>query len=434
MKLLIIITPFTPYQTPNTIRWTSLIDYFLTKGIEVSVLTTQVSSDLMHQTNNKKYKIYRAGYNTLLDWTQDKFSSKTKRGLPKKSGTPIIPTRKNSLVERIVDFTWRKNYWPDGSKLFLKKGIKKGNEIVTSDGITHILSVGLPFTCHWIAYHLKEQFSNLHWHQDIEDPFSYSDAFWVNNFKKYKEKNIDAERKAFQLSDSISVTNERAMEKYKEMFSDSAHKLSVIYPIFSGYNQKSISDLIINNEKLHLGYFGSFYTGVRSPEPFLEMLQYILKHKKETFGKFHFHFFGLQNKYSLPIFEKFDRLSDHITLHGFYDRDRSMYAIKQMDVLLNFGNSTDYHLPSKVVDYLYCNKPIVNIHSIENDSSKNFFSIYSDILNLNTESNSVGHLSKSFLEFVSKQRESTSPDIGKVEAYRNYTIGDKYLDQMTKSL
>jgi len=434
LKLLIIITPFIPYQTPNTIRWTSLIDYFLTKEIEISVLTTKISADLVPRTDNKNYKIYRAGYNTLLDWTQDKFSTQTKRGLPKESEKPVIPKGYNSFVERIVDFTWRKNYWPDGSKLFFKKGIKKGTEIITSDGITHILSVGLPFTCHWIAYHLKENFPNLHWHQDIEDPFSYSDAFWVNNFKKYKEKNIDAERKAFHLSDSISVTNERAMEKYKEMFSDSAHKLSVIYPIFSEYNQKSISDLIINNEKLHFGYFGSFYTGVRSPEPFLEVLRYILKHNKETFDKFHFHFFGLQNKYSFPIFEKFDRLSDHISLHGFYDRDRSMYAMKQMDVLLNFGNSTDYHLPSKVVDYLYCNKPIVNIHSIENDSSKKFFSNYSDILNLNTESNSVGHLSKSFLEFVSKQRKSKSPDVSKVEAYLKYTIGDKYLDQMTKSL
>lgn len=430
MKLLIIITPFSPFQTPNTLRWISLIEYFQTKGIEISVLTTELKSKIHFEKENQDHKIYRAGYNTLLDWVQDKLSFNKRRGIPGENQPLQTSTTKYPVIEKLIDLTWRKNYWPDGSQLFLKPGIKKGTEIITEQDITHVISVGLPFTCHWIAYHLKEKFPRIHWHQDIEDPFSYSDVFWVNNFKKYKQKNILAESKAFQLSDSISVTNHRAMKKYQNLFPDSSHKLSVIHPLFSDKKQKDFAGLDIDKKKLHLGYFGTFYTDIRSPEPFLNMLLLINESYPEKLSNLHFHFFGLQNKFSSPIFEKFNNLKSSFKLYGLYDRDSSMDAMRKMDFLLNFGNSTDYHLPSKVVDYLYSNKPIVNVHSIKNDSSKEFFKDHKDILNLNTTDDQLVKLANSFIEFVTKERETAHPDISKVEAYNAKNIGNQYLDKM----
>ncbi|MBK9744729.1 MAG: hypothetical protein IPO94_18110 [Saprospiraceae bacterium] len=41
-----------------------------------------------------------------------------------------------------------------------------------------------------------------------------------------------------------------------------------------------------------------------------------------------------------------------------------------MDALINVGNTTTYHLPSKIVDYLGANKPIVNLISNDDDSVK----------------------------------------------------------------
>ncbi|MBK8349312.1 MAG: hypothetical protein IPL08_17495 [Saprospiraceae bacterium] len=43
-----------------------------------------------------------------------------------------------------------------------------------------------------------------------------------------------------------------------------------------------------------------------------------------------------------------------------------------MDILINIGNITEYHLPSKIIDYLAAYRPIVNLMSNENDSVKHF--------------------------------------------------------------
>jgi hypothetical protein len=41
--------------------------------------------------------------------------------------------------------------------------------------------------------------------------------------------------------------------------------------------------------------------------------------------------------------------------------------MQEMDVLLHIGNSTDFQLPSKAVDYLSTGKPIVHLSYVESD-------------------------------------------------------------------
>jgi len=429
LKLLLIITPFCPSQTPNTLRWESLVNYYADMGIPVTVLTTK-NRQKEQKNQNLKYSKKELGYNTLLDWLYFKTGKKQRRNLPGQHSISPKSKWSQKLIEKIIDLTWRARYWPDGSQLFLKPGIQGAHNIVKEQGITHVISVGLPFTCHLIALRLKESFPHLHWHQDIEDPFSYSEEFWVNNFKKYKNQNLEIERKAFAYSDSISVTNAEAGKRYEKLFRDNAHKLRVIPPMFSEYaiiNGKAIE---LNRKTINIGFFGSFYETVRSPQRFLEFINKLKSSHEDFMNDISLHFIGQQNRFSIPIFESFSSLKKHIKLHGFLNRNYTIAAMKQMDFILNFGNITDYHLPSKLPDYLYINKPIINIMSIVNDASAIFLKDYPDLCNLLLTVDREEVLIKKFIDFIQKERKPTQPRLENVSQYKTQEIADQYLKSM----
>ena len=231
LNILVIISQYHPAQTPNTLRWTPLIEELILRGHHVSILTTK-RRGWPDKDERSDVTTYRAGYNTLLDRLYDLLNKKARRnetGTRGASGGGIL----SGLIQRLVDKTWRKTYWPDGSKLFLKPGLKMGRDIIRDEKIDRVISVGLPFTAHLIGQGLKAAEPKLHWHMDIQDPFCYSKEFWVNNFDKYADKNVSAERSAFVTCDSASVTNPVAREKYMELFPEQAHKLSVVPPLFA---------------------------------------------------------------------------------------------------------------------------------------------------------------------------------------------------------
>lgn len=332
------------------------------------------------------------------------------------------------LAQKLTDKTWRKNYWPDGSKLFLNPGIKQGQEIIAKHAITHMISVGLPFTSHWIAKSLKEQQSQVHWHMDIQDPFSYSEEFWVNNFNKHKQENITAEREAFGLADSSSVTNERAREKYQELFPERTADMKVIPPLFHLPEQREAYDMILFSEKIHLGYFGSFYDGVRSPLMFLKFLKHLHEKNNSLFDKIQFHFVGQIHRNAYPLFSMYPEIRRYMIIHGFKNRAETLDAMEQVDILMNFGNTTDYHLPSKVVDYLYVNKPILNLCAIENDTTKILLKDHADMENLLLDESQFATLAERFYEFVFRDRVRREADLSLVEQYTTESIAQSYFE------
>jgi len=103
-----------------------------------------------------------------------------------------------------------------------------------------------------------------------------------------------------------------------------------------------------------------------------------------------------------------------------------------MDYLLNFGNTTDYHLPSKVVDLLYFNKPILNFISNSNDSTQAFLKDYDDILNLNLTDIGQEEINQ-FIQFVNKERQARIAEPALIENYTSERLGKMYLDLMEGS-
>jgi len=394
-------------------------------GHQVTILTTLRRGEPNISEKNG-IKIYRAGYNTFQDLLYDLMNTRNRRNethAASSAGSGLFST----LVQKLVDKTWRKNYWPDGSKLFLKPGLRAGEKILKDEAIDKIISVGLPFTCHLIARQLKERRASIHWHMDIQDPFSYSHEFWVNNFDKYEAKNLEEEALAFRLADSISVTNSNAMERYADIFPAQCHKLTVIPPLFH-LDVAQHYEMYLAKNLTHLTYCGSFYSGVRSIEPFLKFLEKLKKHRPDLAAVIQFHLVGQMDRETNSLLSKYHEVRRLIVVHGFKNRAETFSCLEQTDLILNFGNTTDYHLPSKVVDFLYVSKPLINFITTENDSTRKFLEDKNiEVLHINLSKEITDQALEKFLEFTCAQRTVHTAATRAVADYTTEVIAEKYL-------
>jgi len=377
LKILLVISQWSPAQTPNTLRWKPLLEQFRSSGHEPFVLTTlrsgYESGQLIDGIN-----IYRAGYNTLLDKYYDKKGSKNRRNEFSniQGGSSIFSRIKN----RIVNTFWRKRYWPDGSQLFIEPGIELCEQIVKENEISHIISVGLPFSAHLIARQIKNSNRDIYWHMDIQDPFSYSKEFRV---------------------------------------------------IFDNCDDKEYN-VIAGNGMVHIGYAGSFYEKVREPLKFIEFINRLNDSHPEMQEYVQFHFFGQIDSRSFNQFRTHPQVKRYFIFHGFMTREEALSGLEQMNIVMNFGNTTDYHLPSKVVDYLYLNKPLINWISNPDDSTKKFLNSKDiEMSNINLEEVDFEISMKQFNDFVFQKREEGIKDIKRVEAFLPKSIADQYLELLT---
>ena len=371
-------------------------------------------------------KIYRAGYNTLLDRLYDLRGSNNRRNEvhSMSRGKHLF----SGLTETIVNVLWRNRYWPDGSQLFIKPGIDAGQKVIAKEKITHVITVGLPFSSHLIGRELKTNNPELHWHMDIQDPFSYSKEFRVNNYNKYKNRNIREERQAFSIANSITLTNDVADEKYANLFPEYSDKLSVIPPLFS-LKKEAKYEVIPDRYKIHLGYAGSFYEGVRSPALFLAFFEELNKAQPELIDKIQIHFFGQIDPGSYELFKRYPSIKPYFIFHGFLSREQAINGLEQMDVIINFGNTTDYHLPSKVVDYLYLDKPLLNWITRPDDSTSEFLKTKDvELCNIDIAKLGQEQAESSFRKFVFQTRDVSKSNIEKVSDYLPGKIAQQYLD------
>ena len=425
MNILVIITPYSPAQDPNTIRWSNLINELKDKGHSIHILTTKHSS-VANEYEESNIRIYRTGSHTLLDAVYNAF------GIQKRRHEPGYVPGKNSIIgsiiQGLIDRSWRKLYWPDGQMLFLKPGIALGKKIITKHKIDQIISVGAPFTSHWIACKLKSIFPNISWHMDIQDPFSYASESRINNEKRYKKKNQEAESLCFEKANSISVPYEKSAQRYSAIFPNYSEKINVIPPLYSSPNNM-VQLIGLDSNKIHLAYFGSFYEDIRSPQALLRILEYTKENHPKFYSKLQFHFIGQQNNYSLAVFDRSPHILKDLIFHGFKKRDEAMSLLGQMDYLINFGNTTDYHLPSRVVEYLYFNKPTINFCAIRQDSFATFIGDSLPIINL-YPSQEVDKQYASIQNFIEDNRGDCQPNLEAVLAFMPDKLADTYLNVM----
>ena len=420
MKILIVSYTYLPDKNPRSLRWSQLLNHWSEKGHDIHVVTaSQASSE---EPGN--LKILRVNENLigrirkkLLEKrvNSGRIESYTSRNL---ISINFITSIVRKLVSRLYKNLLKNLQWPDYAWTWISNATKESISLVNNNGPFDVLiSVSHPFSSHLVAKHIKIKNPNLNWLIDMGDPFCFLHEAQPNNFDRYNKKNQDTEEEVFNLCKYASVTTEETKIEYSNIFPESAHKIKVIPPLI---DEEVLRELKNHNEKennsnlfLKLVFVGTLYSKIRNPNyllKFLEKINHLLDKDIEM------HFFGLTNDVKV---EELDNMDYPIYFHGEVSKEESFRQVLSADILVNIGNSTHYQLPSKLVEYALSGKPILNVSSVNNDSSANFLKKHP---NSKTICSSEPLTESLLSEIVKFFNESSSHDFDGEDFIKNHRI------------
>ncbi len=383
MRILIVTVYYHPVMTPNVFRWSAIAEHWASQGHEVHILCSERKPYPREEKINGVF-VHRAGSGSLLDWVYNRLGI-SKRRTEAGMNPPRPPGGFRKSLEKIVDLTWRQIYWPDGAYTWYFSGKRAALRLQNQFRFDKVISVSLPFTANLIADALKRKNPDLFWLMDIEDPFAFSTQFRVNNRFLYKKRNDRSEARLLQRADAVTLTLKNAVDRYQSYYPELefGEKMGVVPPLV---NRDMVAPRPFGpqpaGDRVRLAYFGTFYKNVRTPAPFFAFLNQFLSAFPAYRPKLQVDFFGEMPAWVITEFSRYPALNGILRFHGMIPRDRVAKEISNTGFLVNIGNTTDYHLPSKAAEYLCSGKPIVNIMLNPGDAFRDFAGNYPMVWNL----------------------------------------------------
>lgn len=371
MKILIITYDFFPDDKPNSYRWFNIAKQWTYEGHDIYVLTTDKYKYLNFEIIDG-IKIYRSTEYFIgkLKYKYGNSINNQKTSNQKKINKSFINFYK-SIIRNVYNYTWVNLYWPDFSFLWKLSAFPVATKLIEDNEIKTIITVSWTFTSHIIGYKLKKKNNDLFWLADTIDPFSLNNH--VNNNTLYKNLNYYYEKKIFTLADFNSVLTENIKNKYNSIFSNLEYKIGVNHNLFipTGYDY--------SKDKYHKGpikivFLGTLSSLTRSPKNTLIFFNNFIS--KYPNIDLRIDFFG-QFTDTIFEFKKFPQLLDKfVFINDPIPKSEVDLIIKNTDILLNIGNINEYQEPSKLIEYMFYSKKILNICTINNDTSATLLKTY----------------------------------------------------------
>lgn len=319
------------------------IDVFSLKGI--------VDEDISEELNNdSEFKKFNIKESVDFEWT--------------------VP--RNHPMRLPASIFFMRKYVQDSLKEFEKKEYK------------YLFTSIVPGISHIAGYYIKKKHPDVIWYASFSDPFKGS---------PYKDNSSENNNIIYNLMfevGSFSLYNNR----YEEVAINNADKLVFIceeqkdftlkqYPNYDELNTKSIimpltyisewkmySDLIQHKNntdydgKLAAVHLGRLY-GLRRIDSFLDALYELKQEDDNLSDKIVFHQYSEIQSDDIKKINEYG-LNDLFVIHDKVSYKKSIEIMKQSDILVLFdtlmpGKSIQPYLPSKIVEYLLLQKPILGI-------------------------------------------------------------------------
>ncbi|MEE8576131.1 MAG: glycosyltransferase [candidate division Zixibacteria bacterium] len=400
---------------PRAFRWSAIAEQFASAGHTVDIVCSWMPG-LATQEGLNGVTVHRVGGSMLekirsaVRPSSRSTTAGTSNSYARRSLVSKILSSVRTVARSLHDLTWKNMYWPDYACLWVGPASAKAIELVESKEFDRIITVSDPFSVHLVGRRLKRECPNLPWLVDIGDPFCFRHDTPTNNHWLYRALNYRCEREIFEMADRITVTVESTRAKYADLFPESDAKIEVIGPLLktSDVTNESYSVFEPTSRKKLL-FIGTLYRAIRNPQFLLELFSQLSERNDDWVE---LHFVGGYDD-CRDICDSFkERLGNRLFFHGLMPRETVMQSVEEADLLINIGNSNPYQLPSKLVEYASAGKPILNISSIENDSSKIFLSNYDLFLNL--------------------MEASRGPDVVQVEAVEEFIRRESIINRAEK--
>ncbi|HEX3050890.1 MAG TPA: glycosyltransferase, partial [Aggregatilineaceae bacterium] len=378
MKLLILSYFYTPDVSPRALRWSTLAEYWVANGYQVTVISAWEPGLLREEVINGVcvYRVHSIWLERLHGWFKQANvnapqAKNTNRRLSLLSWLRGQFTRAARWFYHAV---YKQVYWPDGSFSWYGPARRQALKLTPADVL---ISVSNPFTGHLVGQSIHRNYSR--WVVDVGDPFSLQDIDAPNNRRLYGWLNRRMERDIFRQADAISVTTPATLARYAAAFPESAAKIHLIPPLLAA-PLVSHEPEIEPDERIRFVFAGRLYPDIRRPDFMLKLFAGLLHTPLKD--SLELHIYG----YVREVYDAFkpytELIDQRIFLHGVVPHVEVMEAMRRASVLVNVGNRTPYQLPSKVVEYASLGKPILNLIQIADDSSVAFFEPHPAVLHL----------------------------------------------------
>jgi glycosyltransferase involved in cell wall biosynthesis len=423
-KVLLITYDFYPDSSPNTYRWLNIVKKWREQGVQVFVVSANKNQFPSYEEVDG-IKIYRTGEYAIgnLKYSFNKNNHTNAALIQNEPGINLKKIAK-TLFRKLYDITWSKLYWPDYAFLWKYTALPVASKLIKDENIDKIITVSWMFTAHTIGYELKKTFKNVFWLADTVDPFSFNSK--INNTPLYGKLNALIEKKIFLGADLNSVLTERIKSEYILKFPEISKKVVVGNNLFVPVNFDYTNNIDAENV-VKMVFLGTLSEDTRSPKNLLILFDKLVS--KYTKITFELSFFGELTD-SMPTFSKYDSLlNKSVFLNGRISRDEVNTVIKNADVLVNIGNNNKYQEPSKVIEYMYSGKKILNVCIINEDTSASLLSKYPLHLNVFPDDLDSDLILQSVFNFIIK-KENVQKKVLK-EVLNDYlldTVADKYYD------
>jgi hypothetical protein len=322
-KILIVTNGFYPEISPRSFRATELAKELARQGHEVTVCT-HFRDGLEAFAVQHNFRVIDLG---KLTWPK-----------PVVKGSSV-----EFLVRRVVArFSTLLFEYPTIQLIpLIKKALK--NE----KGYDALISIAVPYPIHWGISKIWSKKNPIAktWIADCGDPYmgQENDTFKPPFYFGYVEK------KFCRKADFITVPTQNSIPGYYPEFH---HKIKVIPQGFR-FEDVALYDGPLNQEKTIFGYAGMFIPGRRDPSEFLTYLNSL----DESF-KFEFHIYTTTPQFIVPFVEA---SKGRIIMQPIVPREKLLYELSEMHFVVNFENVGHKQTPSKLIDYLIIDKPVLSV-------------------------------------------------------------------------
>lgn len=208
-----------------------------------------------------------------------------------------------------------------------------------------MISIAFPYPVHWGVARIWSKNIAKVWIADCGDPYmgNKNDTFKPPFYFKWVEKWF------CQKLDYLTVPTEKSIGGYYPEF----HAKIKVIPQGFRFDTVQLFDGIMQQDKVVFGYAGSFIPGRRDPSEFLEYLNSLDKSLD-----FEFHIYTASTNLVEPFIRK---SNNRIQLKELIPRNVLLFELSKMPFVVNFDNGGGTETPSKLIDYLIIEKPILNV-------------------------------------------------------------------------
>lgn len=355
-KILIISYYWPPAGGPGVQRWLNFVK-FLVEFNKLVVVYVPENPDYPFKDDSfideipSGVTIIKRPIVEPYKWASFLSSSKTKQ-----ISKGIIPTKKQTWIEKSLLWVRGNFFIPDARKFWIKPSVNFLNDYIKDHQINTVITTGPPHSLHLIGMGLKNDNINLNWVADFRDPWTtigYHTELKLT--KASKKKHITLESKVLRQADKIIVTSFTTAKEFEQKTN------KPIKVITNGYLELTTEPQPLSS-KFSLSHIGSLLSG-RNPEVLWDTLAEICNENAEFSDDLELVLAGTVSREVVDSIQRAG-LKEALQLKGYLSHQEaiSLQQKSQMLLLLEINaQKTKGIIPGKFFEYMAAKRPIIAI-------------------------------------------------------------------------